>query len=1034
MPNPSAASRSDDSDAPPAPLSPRPHQHQPLVKRRRTVKDEQRRSSRACLECRLAKTKCLVQDDDDICQRCQRFSFDCKFVRHHRGRKPVSKLASLSASASLSAINADATASDESSDHTPDPTSHQLSVSQSRSRSHTHHTHTQARPKPDSSSSHPSHSQHKPDDRRSASPPSSSLKASVTSSSAAAPSRSSAVASGKRPVRDSPVELDVAARRRIWEMLASKIAQRGSTYMFVNKGELDHDPNAAGPSNKSNETALAPGPTAQSHLSTFRHLLQPLDKRGGGVSYPESEARAVRFPRLPDTITLIGTKDPCDSGILSLAAARRLYDYYFANINPWAMVFDPALVSHESIRNASAFLYTVILYLASRYIQLSPDHGWYASSTPAPGSDAITATISARLGSHARSLAVQAFALGDRNMETAIAFYLASVWKEADDHFSALYCSYAGKIMSDLPSSLLSEPAGLAGPSRRPDPLRPPAPSEMGLRLRRHQQRVFLFHYIQEHALLLHFAPRPNFDRGPALLRNLLAWADDDLNTEDDCLLCADIDHMLLQTKYKSIMERAQVQEKDTVHGGSECFLLFQSFLDEIDGWHKKWEYQVRKVAKKFRCDPKEAPEAGEEERPKAFEASIPLPARLSLLQIFRNSTVMQISSIAFRASLRDLNKVNARTTERTATAGSTATKSARAQNGSGGAHGGAGRASSLMDDRTEQIYNACLESALNLLYHSIQMPPSVLRHSQDLIMVLTPHAALLATYLISLPLPHIPAHSSSDDGSASSARQKGKASLQRRKEYERRCLELLRGARDHFRNACARDDDHVALCWRYIDSLLIVIERPDSVSEQASKADAGVGGASSTSTREARARAGEAVSAAPPPVGRNRSRLTTRWLSYGNEASMASNLDNVAAQTLLNLHTEAQSNTTPNASPPPLPPPSFAGSFGPLPDGRSPYPPPTHFHASPGPSSGTLAARNFGSGRSAKAPFSPDPNGAGGGGGGGMDTFSPSSSSSSAVAVALAAAQQQQQQQAGTPVDWTWLQSFLELPEFSWM
>ncbi len=60
-------------------------------------KAEKRRSSRACLECRLAKTKCHVTGNKDICDRCAKFSFECRFVRHHRGRKPVSKLASVEA-------------------------------------------------------------------------------------------------------------------------------------------------------------------------------------------------------------------------------------------------------------------------------------------------------------------------------------------------------------------------------------------------------------------------------------------------------------------------------------------------------------------------------------------------------------------------------------------------------------------------------------------------------------------------------------------------------------------------------------------------------------------------------------------------------------------------------------------------------------------------------------------------------------------------------------------------------------------------
>ncbi|EPQ30138.1 uncharacterized protein PFL1_02255 [Pseudozyma flocculosa PF-1] len=1043
----SSEGREHESDAVPIAANHNP----PLAKRRRTVKEEQRRSSRACLECRLAKTKCLVQEDrkELICERCERFNFSCKFVRHHRGRKPVSKLASLASSSSLAAEHLDGSASEDSSDNGADAT--ELRADRSGTKSEA------------------ASSSQRADRVRSASPRT--ARAGQTSKAGAAadaPSRpSAATSSGRRKARHTPVELDVAARRRIWEMLASKIAQRGSTYMFVNKGELDHDPNAAGPSSSKGAGDAAPvGPSVQHHSSTFRQLLQPLDKSGSSAPYPESEAQAVRFPRLPDTISLIGPKDPCDSGILSLAAARRLYDYFFANINPWCMVFDPTLVSHESIRTTSAFLYTVILYLASRYIELSPEtgvnSGWYPTSSEsalAPGrtgSDAVTASISARLGSHARSLAVQAFALGDRAMETAIAFYLASVWKEADDHFSALYCSYAGKIMSDLPSSLLSEPADLGGNSKRPDPAKPSPPSEMRQRLRRHQQRVFLFHYIQEHALLLHFAPRPNFDRGPALLRNLLAWADDDLNTEDDCLLCADIDHMLLQTRYKSTMERAQIQDRDSVHGGSECFLLFRSFLDEIEDWHSRWEWQAKKMAKKFRRDAAATAEdsngaasaaaaaatatatataatAMDESRPKAFDASLSLPSRQSLLQIFKNSTIMQISSIAFRASLRDLNKVQARSKERQPEPPSGKPASGSAASTGGGGGGGvtavASSSGSLMDDRTEEIYNTCLESALNLLYHSIQMPTNVLRHAQDLLMVLTPHAALLATYLISLPLPHVnglgpSASGGASDEAASIARHKGRARLQRRKEYERRCLELLRGTRDHFKAACVREDDHVALCWRYIDSLLVVIEGPDTsgaASEPKGEANRGGGASQHQHHRDASKRDADVSPQAPHRnggVGGNSARpsnWTPRVASgkIGGGSGPPSNLDDVAAQTLLNLHTDAQ-NGTPNVSPPP--PPNFAGSFGPLSDGRSPYPPANFYAAGTGsPFPPPAATRGFGGDR--PNTFSPDPAAAAGV----VDPFSPSSSGNAA-------------QQGQTPVDWTWLQSFLELPEFSWM
>ena len=187
----------------------------------------------------------------------------------------------------------------------------------------------------------------------------------------------------------------------------------------------------------------------------------------------------------------------------------------------------------------------------------------------------------------------------------------------------------------------------------------------------------------------------------------------------------------------------------------------------------------------------------------------------MHLLSVMRSSLVMQISSIAFRASLRDINKAKP--------------TAASAKSSSGGASSAfSPSALSAMDDRAEQIYYTCLDSALNLLVHTMQMPPSILRHAQDMIMVLAPHAALLATYLISLPLPSVPPNFASS--AAASERlgyeyAKVKTRIRRRKEYERKCLELMRDTRESFRLAQVRADDHVGLCAQYFDSLLNVIE-----------------------------------------------------------------------------------------------------------------------------------------------------------------------------------------------------------------
>ncbi|PWY98274.1 hypothetical protein BCV70DRAFT_202054 [Testicularia cyperi] len=1118
--------------------------------RRRAEKAEKRRSSRACLECRLAKTKCQVSDNQDVCQRCAKFSFDCRFVRHHRGRKPVSKLASLDPD-ELQQVSSGGPGPERFSDDellsdadsiSPEEPAQEADIPQA--------SHREARPS--GSSADPASNL--------GSDPIASTSAVTVDEARGRKSRD--VASGHSKLRpggrrtSSLNELDTHARRRIWEMLAQKIPQRGSTYTFVSKGEVAHDNlqssttttttasgaqnvgdnNAAGNSGSHGEVGGRPavsvpstssasaGPattgsassSSQNFLSTFRNLLRPVDKRNSiraGHDGVDTGASA-RYPRLPDTLNLLGPKDPIDLGLVSLAAARQLYDYFFNHINQWAMIFDPHLVSHDTLRASSSHLYTTILFLASRYIELTDDSdddhelghdSFYRTgyaSISAANPDRITSATSARLGSHARSLAITAFALGDRRTETGVAMYLASVWKEADDHFTVLYCSYAAKIMSDVPTELLalhpSSDSSEAATSKTPH-ASDPAANSRPQRLRRHQQRQFLFHFIQEHTQLLHFAPRPNFDRGPSLLRNLLAWSDDALATEDDVLLCADIDSVLLQTKYKSIMEKAQTQEKDTLYGGSECFLLLQSFLDELEGWRSRWEWQARKINQRFGRDSNLSPQSESRRvadgkthqnlKPMSFEKSLPLGARMNLLSIMRSSLVMQISSIAFRASLRDINKAKpsaAESSRSRAKSGSKGTSNNDTTSNGNGAASSSNSATpassslsmlSAMDDRAEQIYYICLDSALNLLVHTIQMPASILRHAQDMIMVLAPHAALLATYLISLPLPSVPHFASIGAGEASerfsSEFGKVKTRIRRRKEYERKCLELMRDTRESFKQAVVRSDDHVGLCALYFDSLLNVIEGESGESRvQTNASNDGAPAATAAGVKRSRSsvdthRGDDRYLGRAAPHTRSQlsqvqqeSTESVRSSSVGPGTGMpvqrnTSTIDSVAAETLLNLHSENQ----PFGAPVPSTPLYQTSSDG-LSIGSNPTAPPAsrmfgggntfypqhhvssgHGHGhSHGPGQGTSSPGAPGQGFSPLAytgtsmfgNFAASPTGFGFGQPG--TNTPPNMAEFSQLTGNHTGASGSSGTGTSTPVDWTWLQSFLDVPEFSWM
>ncbi len=198
-------------------------------------KAEKRRSSRACLECRLAKTKCHVTDNQDVCDRCAKFSFECRFVRHHRGRKPVSKLASIDPddASRIGGIGSDEEmVTDHDSDSANEDAMNKPDLTAAANDEIAADTDAQA-------------------SNEGAAKRDQDVVSAATSEGAQRRSRevAPARASGSRSHSRARVhrsatnlhELDTNARRRIWEMLAQKIPQRGSTYTFVSKGEVAHD-------------------------------------------------------------------------------------------------------------------------------------------------------------------------------------------------------------------------------------------------------------------------------------------------------------------------------------------------------------------------------------------------------------------------------------------------------------------------------------------------------------------------------------------------------------------------------------------------------------------------------------------------------------------------------------------------------------------------------------------------------------------------------------------------------------------------
>ncbi|KAK0559490.1 hypothetical protein OC844_004369 [Tilletia horrida] len=84
------------------------------------------------------------------------------------------------------------------------------------------------------------------------------------------------------------------------------------------------------------------------------------------------------------------SEDPVLKGYIELKEVERLFDVFFNHINPLLLVFDPFLHSVGSVRRRSAFLTTVIISLAARFVDtqrdaalaVSLEHLWLGKQLP----------------------------------------------------------------------------------------------------------------------------------------------------------------------------------------------------------------------------------------------------------------------------------------------------------------------------------------------------------------------------------------------------------------------------------------------------------------------------------------------------------------------------------------------------------------------------------------------------------------------------------------------------------------------------
>ncbi|KAJ1023213.1 hypothetical protein NDA16_003366 [Ustilago loliicola] len=395
----------------------------PVVKKEQSTPSEKPRGGQACLECRLAKVRCLPSDDADNCQRCQRFNFECLFVQHKRGRKPKSKLQGRD----LTLLAEAAYATNSSPVQQTDRPSARKSASTTSIATRASHpivsslagksgsSNSAVSPgvrwssAPDSAFPAPPHSTDYADrDQRSDARQAMDIdddddNNNNNNNASRAASPSSAFFSRKQPLSafgsqaDSRAALDpknlfgVDVTRMTSAMsqaMRSLERRRGAPYTLVTNNEIANvDGNDDDDSSDVGATPPPPGTTTAADTNaanesfeliaeqplTLRVMLKPFEVS----DQPDCETPGIlqddRNP-LASQPTQPQLNDPITKGILTEPAARALFDLFMLHCNAWSGVFDPSLHTHDFVRKRSSFLYTVLLYVGARHSKRPTAH------------------------------------------------------------------------------------------------------------------------------------------------------------------------------------------------------------------------------------------------------------------------------------------------------------------------------------------------------------------------------------------------------------------------------------------------------------------------------------------------------------------------------------------------------------------------------------------------------------------------------------------------------------------------------------
>ncbi|TKY89697.1 hypothetical protein EX895_001482 [Sporisorium graminicola] len=758
----------------------------PQVKKEHpSTPSEKPRGGQACLECRLAKVRCLPSDDEGSCQRCQRFSFECLFVQHKRGRKPKSKLqgrdltllAEAAYATNASPVQQNARLGARKSASASSITASATNPVKTGSASSAASPGVRWSSAPDSAFPAPPYSA----DHNGMAAPYADARQSMDldEDTRRAVSPTSGFFSKKQPLSafapppDSRNALDpknlfgVDVRRMTQAMqqaMRSLERRRGAPYTLVTNNMItsvegnDDDANS-----ELGATPPPPGTTTAADTNAANESFeliaeQPLTLRVMLKPFEVSDQPDCGTPGIvADDRNPLATQctqpkfdDPITEGILTEPAARALFDLFMHDCNAWSGVFDPSLHTHDFVRKRSSFLYTVLLYVGSRYSKRPaaqhlimraqrnehvPESDWdLAYEDPLTdrspkAADEYALQIRRRIHDQARQHAASAFVDGDRTVLCCQAFFILASWKPLDDGLSVIQVGYAFRLAMDI--QLHAEMPSCVKPNESTLDQAGRQRYEAVQRRFRNRQRTFLMLFVQDKSQQIsNKITTHSISADNVLIRRCQTWWKNDGSIPTDAFVCASTDLRRIQGKYVELYDRIEALTSATSDGPS---IMMPAFLSDLYEWNARWHEALG-----LREDA--ADEEAQPDDPVAYQRR----CQRLCLKLWKDNIKTYVSSLVLKSSLKQAALQEHQEIVRNHHRRSTTREKEERDSVSGRSHLSSGLDPGMVNLMAMPAFWPCVEGARGVLETLCALPPQRLLSAPDATIMQTTHAAVL--------------------------------------------------------------------------------------------------------------------------------------------------------------------------------------------------------------------------------------------------------------------------------------------------